>query len=302
MADGDHTRLSCVICSGLFQTLLRRDGTPTSNQSAVCGGACRNKLRQREPKPAFRACANCGSQFAGRFASLFCGDRCTGMAWRRSRRDQKVGACAHCGTSLIGTAHKTKYCGPSCRVAGYEASRRTAKAAACMRCGSSLAGKKGGAKYCSPLCCQKAKSGPKPRCAICNSAITAAKQMTYCSAACRGEGTRAYNAISSARRRGATADRFSSTTVFDRDGWRCQICGVSTPQSRRGTRHHNAPELDHIVALKNGGQHSLTNTQCACYACNRAKAAKAPAGQQGLFADMKLPPLRLGRRDARKTL
>lgn len=74
---------------------------------------------------------------------------------------------------------------------------------------------------------------------------------------------------------GETVDPFD---VFDRDGWRCKMCGVRTPRSKRGTYDDNAPELDHIMPVSRGGEHSHRNTQCLCRACNLAKSDK-PWGQ-----------------------
>lgn len=71
--------------------------------------------------------------------------------------------------------------------------------------------------------------------------------------------------------------------VFDRDGWRCQICLRATPKRLRGTHKDNAPELDHIIPIAKGGQHVWSNLQCACRSCNAAKSDKAAAGQMGLF-------------------
>jgi 5-methylcytosine-specific restriction endonuclease McrA len=73
------------------------------------------------------------------------------------------------------------------------------------------------------------------------------------------------------------------TKVFERDGWRCQMCGKATPKYRKGTRYPNAPELDHRTPLALGGPHTYANTQCACRACNAAKGATASIGQLPLI-------------------
>lgn len=70
--------------------------------------------------------------------------------------------------------------------------------------------------------------------------------------------------------------------VFDRDGWRCQMCFVKTPRRLRGTHHPRAPELDHIIPVSKGGSHTYINTQCACSRCNRTKNNKI-IGQLRLF-------------------
>ncbi|WP_369598523.1 HNH endonuclease [Sinorhizobium meliloti] len=83
--------------------------------------------------------------------------------------------------------------------------------------------------------------------------------------------------------RAAYVERVDPIKVFDRDKWKCQICGVKTPRKLRGTMDDRAPELDHVMPLSLGGAHSYMNTQCACRKCNREKSDTLPA-QIGLFA------------------
>lgn len=84
------------------------------------------------------------------------------------------------------------------------------------------------------------------------------------------------------RKRGIQAQPVDPFRVFDRDSWRCQLCGVRTDRAKRGTSHPKAPELDHILPLAAGGAHSYENTQCSCRRCNNAKRAR-PVGQMRLF-------------------
>ncbi|MFH5773580.1 HNH endonuclease [Paracoccus sp. NGMCC 1.201697] len=73
-----------------------------------------------------------------------------------------------------------------------------------------------------------------------------------------------------------------ATRVFERDGYRCGICGRKTLPSKRGSTHERAPELDHIIAIALGGEHRYSNVQCACRSCNGKKGA-ASLGQMHLF-------------------
>jgi 5-methylcytosine-specific restriction endonuclease McrA len=84
------------------------------------------------------------------------------------------------------------------------------------------------------------------------------------------------------RERGAAVEMVDAVRVFTRDGWRCQLCGAKTPQFLRGTYKARAPELDHIIPIAAGGEHSYRNTQCACRSCNAAKRDR-PLGQMLLF-------------------
>lgn len=97
---------------------------------------------------------------------------------------------------------------------------------------------------------------------------------------CRAETARRCKGVARAKRkarmRGVTAESVSPTRVFERDGWRCRLCGISTPRAKRGTTAHDAPELDHIVPLARGGPHTYANTQCACRECNGFKSDRTP--------------------------
>jgi 5-methylcytosine-specific restriction endonuclease McrA len=111
----------------------------------------------------------------------------------------------------------------------------------------------------------------------------------YCSDECKPvtETMRRHSRAAKARRRaierGAHAERFDPMEILERDAWRCHICGVRTPKRLRGTYDDRAPELDHIVPLAAGGEHSRRNTACACRKCNIAKSDR-PLGQLRLVA------------------
>ncbi len=81
---------------------------------------------------------------------------------------------------------------------------------------------------------------------------------------------------------GGRYEHVNPSKVFDRDGWRCGLCGRMTRPDKRGTNDPRAPELDHILPVSKGGDHTYANTQCACRACNIAKGA-TPKGQLLLF-------------------
>lgn len=61
----------------------------------------------------------------------------------------------------------------------------------------------------------------------------------------------------------STRTRFD---VFKRDGFRCQYCGQSPPQV--------VLEIDHILAVANGGGNEDTNLLTACKGCNGGKSDK----------------------------
>jgi len=133
------------------------------------------------------------------------------------------------------------------------------------------------------LACGTVVEKGQQRCGPCRSARTAeVKQSAKLSPAYRRT-KRAAKARRRAVERGVEAERFDPFEVFERDGWRCHLCGRATPKRLRGSYDSKAPELDHIIPLAQGGKHTRLNTACACRACNMAKGDK-PLGQMRLVA------------------
>lgn len=116
--------------------------------------------------------------------------------------------------------------------------------------------------------------------------------LASCSPQCQAElkavNNRKKAHVYKARRRGAMVESFDPLAILERDGWRCQICGIDTPKRLRGTFAPNAPEVDHVIALSLGGAHAAWNAQCACRRCNVRKSNGRPVGQIGLFTSLGL--------------
>jgi 5-methylcytosine-specific restriction endonuclease McrA len=103
-----------------------------------------------------------------------------------------------------------------------------------------------------------------------------------CATVRRQSTKRTHRLARKAMERAATVENVNPMLVFDRDSWRCRLCGIPTPQAKRGTYEPNAPELDHVVPLAKGGEHSYRNTQCACRRCNALKSDRLGfAGAKG---------------------
>lgn len=65
------------------------------------------------------------------------------------------------------------------------------------------------------------------------------------------------------RARAATATKQHRSTVFDRDGHRCRLCGST-----------DNLVLDHIVPISKGGSDDIGNLQTLCWSCNSRKGAR----------------------------
>lgn len=55
--------------------------------------------------------------------------------------------------------------------------------------------------------------------------------------------------------------------VLRRDGFRCQICGIT---AKEGAKLH----VDHIIPVSKGGKTILSNLRTLCDRCNMGKSAK----------------------------
>ena len=68
-------------------------------------------------------------------------------------------------------------------------------------------------------------------------------------------------------------ERIDRCIVFDKVGYICQMCKCKTDPSL-DVNANLYPNLDHIVALAQGGHHTWDNVQCLCRACNIFKSDK----------------------------
>ncbi len=228
-----------------------------------CSAKCRRALALNKRKSKRRlwaksdiACVACGSPFMPRQANaMYCSRRCMQRCWQK-RHYSKVSPKMP-WARLIKTLRRIL----ARRVAQdrSEANARRlqakllARALGCRQCGAALPRR--ARLYCAP--CSKAKAHDAK-------------------AASRDMGKR--------RLRSATVERVVRRRVLERDGWRCQICGCSTPKELSGKHKPNSPEMDHRIPASLGGPHSYANCQCTCRRCNLMKSNKSIIGQLPLLS------------------
>ena len=167
------------------------------------------------------------------------------------------------------------------------AERHEARAINCCVCGKRYyrhSAKRPGS-VCSYACRLKALNArraagrpQRPKMVCCGCAQTyqpVGRQRLFCSPRCaRKNARRIEKGIRRARTRRVPYDAVSPVKVFIRDHWTCQLCGARTPKQHKGLMVPNAPELDHIIPLSLGGEHTYANVQCACRQCNGLKGNK----------------------------
>lgn len=86
---------------------------------------------------------------------------------------------------------------------------------------------------------------------------------------------RKYRSKRRAQLREAVVDDVRPEDIFDRDGWRCGICGRKVHRALRAP-HPRSASLDHIVPLSAGGAHVAENLQCSHLGCNVRKRHTGP--------------------------
>ena len=201
---------------------------------AVCG---RLFSRRRGGKDAFKCCSRaCGWRYLSMVA----------QAKRLSVVTDRTRACRCCGGTFQ-SARGRLLCSSACQLEWKRSYARSAytprrHSRDCKACGAHFTPEHGASLFCSERCARRAvRAIRKPR----NRAL----------------------------KFGVAYEPISPVRVCERDGWRCQLCGIATPRRLRGTNEPNAPEIDHIVPVSLGGGHVWSNVQCACRACNGRKGA-----------------------------
>lgn len=279
MAEREYTRLICVSCGDGF--------VPAVYNQITCSPECRlqhDRKRSFEyqrnkrnailalPKPVKKkgVCEECGSVYVVlNCRHKTCSRKCLKAKHAKVRPSRAVLAqllaletrqCLCCSAAFTPKTYQQRYCCSQCKMATklaarterYVGKRQANKKRVCGECGLEFVPRDERQITCSLKCSHKMYSRIGAR-------------------------------IRRARMVGVYTEVFDPFDVFDRDGWRCQICGKPTPRAQRGTMRSNAPELDHRIPLSKGGAHARSNTQCACRACNMAKGNRSETGQLPMF-------------------
>jgi hypothetical protein len=262
----------------------------------------------------YYTCKQCNAGFIASHKRAFCTDKCKYRHGTLKRNPDAVirlpiepCVCTGCNKTYIPKARdRNKYCSRECAYSNINAwakwhekkKERTRNPFSkvwfkvCSHCTKSFTTRWQKQETCS-LECARAKQLVRKRnnyvpvvlnsvpCVTCGKEFdTNRKRSVYCSKGCV---PRRNSARDRARRVGAIYEIVNVMRVFKRDGWICQICGVKTPQSRRGTLHKRAPEIDHRVPFALGGSHTYDNVQCSCRECNNKKGGHRIVGQLALF-------------------
>ena len=84
------------------------------------------------------------------------------------------------------------------------------------------------------------------------------------------------------RARGAFTAPVARRDIFERDKWRCRLCGYKIRRNV-GQDHPKAATIDHVVPLARGGRHEPANVQAAHRECNARKSCFGGGEQLALI-------------------
>lgn len=138
----------------------------------------------------------------------------------------------------------------------------------CRFCGGTFEAKSSRAEVCYSDECQRAKNAERMGTYL--RAWRESHGITYHHAK-YPEKRRAYADARRAAERGASGtEPIERRAIFERDAWRCGLCGgLIDPELT--FPHPMSATIDHIVPLSAGGEHSPENVQAAHLTCNSRK-------------------------------
>jgi 5-methylcytosine-specific restriction endonuclease McrA len=278
--------LPCPECHTVFV-----QATPPQR---FCSESCRWKhggreRRQRYVSPLECLCVNCGKEYhpthAGGDGRIFCSRACSDYYVSAYGRDISL-TCVQCGAWFIGkvyTATRCQACIPDKEHGPYEYT--------CCMCTASFSSMWPHVRFCSPICARQSQLRPTVcQCQDCGQEfLREYRQHTTCCQPCVELRAKKVERIAKQLRKARIragyrleGERFEDRDIFERDGWRCQICKrkVSKEVSSVHKRHAT---IDHIIPLAHGGQHTRVNVQTACRACNMAKSDRLDGVQMRLM-------------------
>lgn len=234
-----------------------------------------------------KSCEHCCAPFTSIIPKArYCSDKCQRAHYRKTKQYGPF-VCSHCHSEFYRRdSRRDKFCGRACSFANRKAQAIElhnssvvvrAETVALNRIARSVA-----LRMAKCRCCKKAFIKRRKYQRSCGDDCLAALRAAARISKRTSPVARAAKSRRKALARGCNgADRIDPIKVFERDKWRCHLCGIKTPRALRGTLDDKAPELEHIVSLAAGGAHTWGNVACSCRKCNQSKGS-ASFGQLGL--------------------
>lgn len=291
-----HTEVAtCERCGADRLFLVHPSGRTTETPFClVC--TSRATLEKRRADQEKTLCPQCGAEFTrprqvGR-PRIYCSARCQVEA-----KKQYQNKCEHCGEPFRSTNASSRWCSQRCRNFARRGQFKYGTRP-CFVCGKEFQIRDPRVECCSLRCSTEKgkalKSNPPEErtCLGCGAKFTTksgtnAGLYRYCSARCKFKAWKIAepeHAMVSHRNRYerlfiAEREPYDRTEIFNRDGWRCQLCGKKVNPELRHP-HKMSASIDHIVPIALGGNDTPANVQLAHLGCNVRKGMRG--GQEQL--------------------
>jgi hypothetical protein len=257
---------------------LRRPGRPPGPRCNACQLIADTKQ-----------CARCAKNFISRSKAKYCSSACR-------RKPLAQCSCGECGAAFTSSRALKQFCSSAChKSANAKRLVKQNKASAappktCLCCNKPFHKRSSGrnaGKYCSRECAFEARRLRLPCTQLGRrhgTPLSSHLAVWFHNWGNDGadpveQGLRCGGHKARCRHYGCHYEPFPDRTIFDRDGWKCQLCGVDLlPKwiNIPGTKSPDprSPEIDHIVPLSAGPSspgHTPLNCQAACRRCNSRK-------------------------------
>lgn len=218
-----------------------------------------------ETIPAIKACAVCTQEFTyppNNPRALYCSDAC-----REQGRPSRVSICA-CGNKKWRYSETCRVCMNSAR---YARTRDVALQTREQRISNKMA---------RLLLEKSSRQGSNSRtfkaaiCRVCGTAFVTLNVGITCSGGCQRQHEASMKREHEHRRRARQKAAFVSPvyrlTVYTRDSWMCQLCGLAIDR-QAVSPHPLSASIDHVIPLSKGGTHEPSNVQASHLLCNALK-------------------------------
>lgn len=232
-------------------------------------------------------CQWCGAPKPSR-RGLYCSELCAYLADSARRARSCRLTCEICAARLpvrLGAGGPRRYCSDACKVVArlrkyVPVPPRPRPQRRCVVCGD-LFDAAGQRKTCSDEC-RLISLRLFPRnpaiCSVCGADFMGTTRQKYCSPRCGwvAENARRGRGGHRTRHTGARRERYDDAYVFERDGWRCHICGQKIRKNLKWP-HPRSASVDHLVPCgpQDKGPDILANVRASHLRCNESKGRRA---------------------------